>query len=283
MALPVNKRVPKILFILFVVAFCVYLVPRVAINFFYYPDDKIYGPDPGRRNPSNLRLRTVLVCKAGLSLLRRALLTTPSQPSFMLTAMPEICPPTGRWSVGCERNFNVFMFDYRGFGKSKGTPSQAGLLDDTQSAINVVRHRSDVNPQRLVLFGQSIGGANILDVIGRGDREGIRAVILDSTFASYATIANQMIPGSGYLLDESYSGENYIASVSPIPLLLIHGKADHVIPWQHSEKLYSLAKEPKRLILIPDGEHIDAFSDRHGDVYREQMVDFILSALNPQN
>ena len=163
------------------------------------------------------------------------------------------------------------------------TPSQAGLLDDTQSAINVVRHRSDVNPQRLVLFGQSIGGANILDVIGRGDREGIRAVILDSTFASYATIANQMIPGSGYLLDESYSGENYIASVSPIPLLLIHGKADHVIPWQHSEKLYSLAKEPKRLILIPDGEHIDAFSDRHGDVYREQMVDFILSALNPQN
>ncbi|HFF6600047.1 TPA: alpha/beta hydrolase, partial [Shigella sonnei] len=109
------------------------------------------------------------------------------------------------------------------------------------------------------------------------------AVILDSTFASYATIANQMIPGSGYLLDESYSGENYIASVSPIPLLLIHGKADHVIPWQHSEKLYSLAKETKRLILIPDGEHIDAFSDRHGDVYREQMVDFILSALNPQN
>lgn len=133
------------------------------------------------------------------------------------------------------------------------------MLDDTQSAINVVRHRSDVNPQRLVLFGQSIGGANILDVIGRGDREGIRAVILDSTFASYATIANQMIPGSGYLLDESYSGENYIASVSPIPLLLIHGKADHVIPWQHSEKLYSPAKEPKRLILIPDGEHIDAF------------------------
>ncbi len=46
MALPVNKRVPKILFILFVVAFCVYLVPRVAINFFYYPDDKLYGPDP---------------------------------------------------------------------------------------------------------------------------------------------------------------------------------------------------------------------------------------------
>lgn len=284
MALPVNKRVLKILFILFVVAFCVYLVPRVAINFFYYPDDKIYGPDPGRRNPSNLRLRTVLVCKAGLFLLRRR--PADNAIATIIHAHGNAGNMSAHWPLVSwlpERNFNVFMFDYRGFGKSKGTPSQAGLLNDTQSAINVVRHRSDVNPQRLVLFGQSIGGANILDVIGQGDREGIRAVILDSTFASYATIANQMIPGSGYLLDESYSGENYIASVSPIPLLLTHGKADHVIPWQHSEKLYSLAKEPKRLILIPDGEHIDAFSDRHGDVYREQMVDFILSALNPQN
>lgn len=159
--------------------------------------------------------------------------------------MPEICPPTySLVSWLPERNFNVFMFDYRGFGKSKGTLSQAGLLDDTQSAINVVRHRSDVNPQRLVLFGQSIGGANILDVIGQDDREGIRAVILDSTFASYATIANQMIPGSGYLLDESYSGENYIASVSPIPLLpftvklitLSHGSTvKSCIAWQKNQ------------------------------------------------
>ncbi len=93
MALPVNKRVPKILFILFVVAFCVYLVPRVAIELVsIIPTIKFTVPIPGRRNPSNLRLRTVLVCKAGLSLLRRALLTTPSQPSFML-AMPEYARP----------------------------------------------------------------------------------------------------------------------------------------------------------------------------------------------
>lgn len=67
-----------------------------------------------------------------------------------------------------ERNFNVFMFDYRGFGKSKGTPSQAGLLDDTQSAINVVRHRSDVNPQRLVLVsGRVLAGRIFLLLLVR--------------------------------------------------------------------------------------------------------------------
>ncbi|HAX9479957.1 TPA: alpha/beta hydrolase [Escherichia coli] len=262
MALPVNKRVLKILFILFVVAFCVYLVPRVAINFFYYPDDKIYGPDPWSAESVEF------TAKDGTRLQGWFIPSSTGPADNAIATIIHAHGNAGNMSAHWplvswlpERNFNVFMFGYRGFGKSKGTLSQAGLLDDTQSAINVVRHRSDVNPQRLVLFGQSIGGANILDVIGQGDREGIRAVILDSTFASYATIA----------------------SVSPIPLLLIHGKADHVIPWQHSEKLYSLAKEPKRLILIPDGEHIDAFSDRHGDVYREQMVDFILSALNPQN
>ena len=85
MALPVNKRVPKILFILFVVAFCVYLVPRVAINFFYYPDDKIYGPDPWSAESVEFTAKDGTLCKAGLFLLRRALLIMPSQPSFMLT------------------------------------------------------------------------------------------------------------------------------------------------------------------------------------------------------
>ncbi len=195
MALPVNKRVLKILFILFVVAFCVYLVPRVAINFFYYPDDKIYGPDPWSAESVEF------TAKDGTRLQGWFIPSSTGPADNAIATIIHAHGNAGNMSAHWplvswlpERNFNVFMFDYRGFGKSKGTLSQAGLLDDTQSAINVVRHRSDVNPQRLVLFGQSIGGANILDVIGQGDREGIRAVILDSTFASYATIATRCSP-----------------------------------------------------------------------------------------
>lgn len=92
-----------------------------------------------------------------------------------------------------------------------------------------------------------------------------------------------MIFGSGYLFDESYSGENYIVSVSLILFLFIYGKVDYVILWQYSEKLYSLVKELKWLILILDGEYIDVFFDCYGDVYCEQMVDFIFSVLNLQN
>ncbi|EGO8188858.1 alpha/beta hydrolase [Escherichia fergusonii] len=281
MIVAVNKRVLKIVFILFVILFCVYLIPRIAINFFYYPDDKIYGPDPWSAESveftakDGTRLHGWFIPSA----------TGPAENAIatVIHAHGNAGNMSAHWPLVSwlpERNFNVFMFDYRGFGKSKGRPSQAGLLDDTQSAINVVRHRSDVNPQRLVLFGQSIGGANMVSALGNGDREGIRAVILDSTFASYSSIANQMIPGSGFFMDDSYNAERFIAEVSPIPVLIIHGKADRVIPWEQGERLYDLTREPKQKIILPDGEHIDAFSERHGGVYRDQMVNFILNALN---
>ncbi|EFL4509173.1 alpha/beta hydrolase [Escherichia fergusonii] len=283
MIVAVNKRVLKIVFILFVILFCVYLIPRIAINFFYYPDDKIYGPDPWSAESveftakDGTRLHGWFIPSA----------TGPAENAIatVIHAHGNAGNMSAHWSLVSwlpERNFNVFMFDYRGFGKSKGRPSQAGLLDDTQSAINVVRHRSDVNPQRLVLFGQSIGGANLVSALGNGDLEGIRAVILDSTFASYSSIANQMIPGSGFFMDDSYNAERFIAEVSPIPVLIIHGKADRVIPWEQGERLYDLTREPKQKINLPDGEHIDAFSERHGGVYRDQMVNFILNALNTQ-
>ncbi|HHV7380653.1 alpha/beta hydrolase [Escherichia fergusonii] len=283
MIVAVNKRVLKIVFILFVILFCVYLLPRIAINFFYYPDDKIYGPDPWSAESveftakDGTRLHGWFIPSA----------TGPAENAIatVIHAHDNAGNMSAHWPLVSwlpERNFNVFMFDYRGFGKSKGRPSQAGLLDDTQSAINVVRHRSDVNPQRLVLFGQSIGGANMVSALGNGDREGIRAVILDSTFASYSSIANQMIPGSGFFMDDSYNAERFIAEVSPIPVLIIHGKADRVIPWEQGERLYDLTREPKQKINLPDGEHIDAFSERHGGVYRDQMVNFILNALNTQ-
>ncbi|MCH5359225.1 alpha/beta hydrolase [Escherichia fergusonii] len=283
MIVAVNKRVLKIVFILFVILFCVYLIPRIAINFFYYPDDKIYGPDPWSAESveftakDGTRLHGWFIPSA----------TGPAENAIatVIHAHGNAGNMSAHWPLVSwlpERNFNVFMFDYRGFGKSKGRPSQAGLLDDTQSAINVVRHRSDVNPQRLVLFGQSIGSANMVSALGNGDREGIRAVILDSTFASYSSIANQMIPGSGFFMDDSYNAERFIAEVSPIPVLIIHGKADRVIPWEQGERLYDLTREPKQKIILPDGEHIDAFSERHGGVYRDQMVNFILNALNTQ-
>ncbi|HED5886174.1 TPA: alpha/beta hydrolase [Salmonella enterica] len=285
MTLQHTRRIVKSLFILFIIVVCIYLLPRVAINAFYYPDNKVYGPTPAEAES------ITFTAKDGTHLhgwfIPSAVGTPENAVATVIHAHGNAGNMSAHWPLVSwlpEKNVNLFMFDYRGFGESQGIPSQEGLCDDTQSAIAYVRQRSDVDPQRLVLLGQSLGGNNILAALGRGksqlNRAGIRAIILDSTFYSYSSIANQMIPGSGFLLDDSYSANRYIASVSPIPVLILHGTADHVIPWQDSEKLYALAREPKQKIFIPDGDHIDAFSGRYANLYRDAMIKFMQTALS---
>ena len=133
--------------------------------------------------------------------------------------------------------YNVFLFDYRGYGLSEGRPNQAGLFADSNAALNYVRNRPDVNKNRLLIFGQSLGGTNAIAAVGAGNQAGIRA-------------------GSGLLVRNTYSSRRFIGRISPIPLLLIHGTADQVIPDKHSQTLFDLAGEPKQLVLIPNGTHL---------------------------
>lgn len=289
MAVKPTRRIVKSFFILFIIAVCIYLLPRVAINAFYYPDNKVYGPEP------YLAESVYFNAEDGTRLHGWFIPSSVGPSENAIATVIHVHGNAGNMSAHLplvswlpKRNVNLFMFDYRGFGESKGSPSPQGLLDDTKSAMNYVRHRADVNPERLVLLGQSLGGNNVLAAVGHcmncankqnGDRAGVRAIILDSTFSSYSTIANHMVPGSGYLLDDSYSADRNISSVTPIPLLILHGTADHVIPWQHSEILMNKAQEPKQFIIIPKGEHIDAFSDRHGDKYRDLAMSFIRQAV----
>lgn len=270
----------KRLFIIFVLAFCAFLLPRVALNFFYYPDNHYYGYRP------DIFERVDFTAKDGTHLTGWFIPSTKAHPleaiATVIHAHGNAGNMTAHWPLVSwlpERNFNVFMFDYRGFGDSEGKPTPEGLCDDTESAIDYVRQREDIDPERLVLLGQSLGGNNVIAAVGRGDRQGIKAIAIDSTFLSYSASANDAVPGIGYLLDNSYSAERYIASLSPIPLLLLHGTDDHVIATYHTEKLFELAAAPKQKIIIPGGKHIDAFTPRHGDIYRDKLVEFYRSAL----
>ncbi|WP_414164524.1 alpha/beta hydrolase [Superficieibacter sp. BNK-5] len=270
----------KRLFIIFVLTFCAFLLPRVALNFFYYPDNHYYGYRP------DIFERVEFTAKDGTHLTGWFIPSTKAPPleanATVIHAHGNAGNMTAHWPLVSwlpERNFNVFMFDYRGFGDSEGKPTPEGLCDDTESAIDYVRQREDIDPERLVLLGQSLGGNNVIAAVGRGDRQGIKAIAIDSTFLSYSASANDAVPGIGFLLDDDYSAQRYIASLSPIPLLLLHGTDDHVIATYHTEKLFELAAEPKQKIIIPGGKHIDAFASRHGDTYRNKLVEFYLSAL----
>jgi len=179
-----------------------------------------------------------------------------------------------------EEDFNVFVFDYRGYGESEGKPQQRGLFEDSVSAIGHVRSRADVDPTRLLVFGQSLGGTNAIAAVGSGQREGVRAVAIESTFYSYSSIASDTLRGGGVLVGDTYAASNYVAAISPIPLLLIHGTADAVIPLAHSQRLLADAREPRRLVEVEGAGHLEPLSaPRYGTTYQRVLLDFFDAAL----
>lgn len=178
------------------------------------------------------------------------------------------------------RGFNVFVFDYRGYGASDGSPEPQGVFEDSDSALNYLRSRKDIDPGKLLVFGQSLGGANAIAVVGSGNRTGVKAIAIEAAFVSYSSIASDKLSGAGVLMDDTYSPDRYVAKLAPLPFLLLHGTNDPVIPYAHAEKLFAKANEPKRLITVNGGGHTEALSSRFGTTYRDIVVEFFDSALS---
>ena len=178
------------------------------------------------------------------------------------------------------QGYNVFIFDYRGYGKSEGEAEKHGIHQDSVAALRYVLFRDDVDANKLIVLGQSLGGNNALAAINEVRPKDLKAVILDSTFYSYREIVKDKIgniallsyirtPLSWWVVNNDYSAADSIHSIAPTPLLLLHDKRDNVIPFTHSEKLFEIAKDPKKLILVEYGHHTSAFS------YKESQRDIL--------
>lgn len=163
------------------------------------------------------------------------------------------------------QGFNVLMFDYRGFGKSQGKPTLDGVVQDARAALNALRARADVDPNRIVVYGHSLGGATALRLLAE-DRGGVRLAIIESAFDRYRGIAREAAgPGLGTVLSPLIAGlpeaaSDPIAMLARIdvPLVFIHGTDDRVIPIVNGERLFAAAREPKRWIKVPGAGHMEA-------------------------
>lgn len=167
--------------------------------------------------------------------------------------------------------FNLFVFDYRGYGKSEGTPSREGVFEDSIAAVDYIKTREDIDQHKIILFGQSLGGANALAVAGSQKFEGIVGILSESAFSTYKSAATDhaglLTPLAFAFIGNKYSPKAVVKNIAPIPLVFIHGTNDQVVEYKHAEKLYKAAAEPKELWTIKGGYHTEALGR-----FRSQMA-----------
>ncbi len=168
-------------------------------------------------------------------------------------------------------HFEVFTFDYRGYGKSEGKVDTEKIIADSKLMIQYIQERNRRKKIPIIVWGQSLGGVLAARSLGElSDRRGIKALVIESSFHSWKEIAEVVgskacytIGGIGKgLTKDNYASTQYLPKFSPLPILVIHGTSDNVIPYSQGVSIFNLSKEPKTLITLLGAGHLDWQNER---------------------
>ncbi len=148
--------------------------------------------------------------------------------------------------------FDTFIFDYRGYGRSEGRPSEAGTYRDAEGAWRYLVEERAVPPEQVVFFGRSLGGA-VAVWLARPHPP--RALILESTFTSIPDLGAELYPflPVRLLARVRYDNRALLPQVRS-PVLIVHSREDDIIPFQHGRRLWEAAAEPKEFLEL-SGTH----------------------------
>ena len=148
-----------------------------------------------------------------------------------------------------EKGFQVFMFDYSGFGFSEGKPSRNNVLVDALSTLDYIKTREDIKNTNILLYGQSLGG-HLAAVVAAQRSADIDGLITEGAFSSHKDIGGHMVPVLGKIfVKQGYSALKSIKDYHK-PLLVIHSTQDSTIPFFMGRKLYDAANEPKEFYEV---------------------------------
>ncbi len=152
--------------------------------------------------------------------------------------------------------YSTFIFDYRGYGKSGGSPSEEGTYRDAQAAWKYLTGIREADPRRIVLLGESLGGAVAAWLASR-HKPG--ALVLASTFTSVPDMGAEVYPflPVRLLSRYGYNAREYLRSVNS-PVLVAHSRDDDIVPYRHGQALFAAAREPKAFLEMRGG-HNDGF------------------------
>ena len=177
-----------------------------------------------------------------------------------------------------KQGFDVLLFDYRGYGASDGVAAaESELYADGDAAVAFVINQKHTRPERIVLYGHSLGTAIVADVASRGN---FGAVVLESGFSSASSVATAALPWLPHFLH--FLGKNRFESARKLtsvksPILIAHGDPDRTIPTAEARLLYASANEPKQLLIIPGAGHV--VFGAAGEQYLNQVEQFIRDAM----
>lgn len=181
--------------------------------------------------------------------------------------------------------YNVFLFDYRGYGRSGGVPELHGVIRDAEAAIGQMVEMVGTGDTPVIVYGQSIGAAIAIYAVAHSNyRRYIDALIAESAFSGYRHITREKLAAFwltwplqyplSWSVSNRYDPIDAVAQIAPIPLLLVYSEEDVIVPAHHGQLLYEAAKEPKQLWRIPNGRHISIFARPQ---QRGRLLDYLAS------
>jgi hypothetical protein len=152
----------------------------------------------------------------------------------------------------------VFIFDYRGYGRSEGRPSEQGLYLDAQAAYAYLTGERGVQPRRIIAFGRSLGAAVALDL---ALRQPVAGLIMESAFEGIPAMAKRQFPflPVRWIARCRFDNLGRVGGLE-VPLLMFHGERDTLVPVAQGRRVFASAPEPKRFVLIPGARHMDTYS-----------------------
>lgn len=178
-----------------------------------------------------------------------------------------------------DAGYHVLIYDYRGFGQSGGEVDRNGMVDDATAALAYAANHPQLGKLPLISYGHSLGGAKSVAAVAGAELPKLKAVIIDATFASYREMALHVGGRLGSsLVSDDLAPVGLIPEVSPVPLLVIHGRKDQVVPFSQGLKLFRAARQPKTLFEVEDGQHGNALTVG-GGACRKRMLAWLEKVL----
>ncbi|VAW51912.1 hypothetical protein MNBD_GAMMA05-1996 [hydrothermal vent metagenome] len=167
-----------------------------------------------------------------------------------------------------EQGYDVYIFDYRGYGQSDGVATLDGTISDMELMIAYVVHQLPED-EKVIVIGHSLGGSMAIYTVAHSAyRNRIKSLVTIEAFSDYHDITQDVLSRSwlfwlfqwplSFTIDNSYRPLDSISLISPIPILILHSESDEMIDMYHADRLFETAKQPKSFALI-DSNHSNVF------------------------